>query len=80
MLSTVPLPYNHGDGDLRRTCCRKELKDSCYGMKVLMIICPEQMGRSEEVDDDQCHNIWFLQSRPRRSIPRARLCDVIMPF
>jgi hypothetical protein len=80
MLRNLPLPYYHGDGDLRRTCCRKELKDPCYGIKVLMITYPEQMGRAGEVDDDQCHNIWCVQSRPRRSIPKARLCDAIMSF
>ena len=24
----------------------------------------EQVGRGGEVDDGQCHNIWFVQSRP----------------
>jgi hypothetical protein len=32
--------------------------------KVLMVMYLEQVGRSGEVDDGQCHNIWFAQNRP----------------
>jgi hypothetical protein len=40
------------------------LKDPCYGITVLMITDLEQTGRGGELDDGQCHNIWFAQSRP----------------
>jgi hypothetical protein len=68
-LRNLPLPYYHADGDLRRTSHIKELKrsmlkDPCYGITVLMITDLEQTGRGGELDDGQCHNIWFAQSRP----------------
>jgi hypothetical protein len=38
-----------------------------------MITYLEQVNRSAEVDDGQCHNIWFVQSRPMFDLSEVSL-------
>jgi hypothetical protein len=39
-----------------------ELRKPMLWNKVLMVMYLEQVGRGGEVDDGQCHNIWFAQT------------------